>query len=117
MLPCRQPGRAGAALRSAGVARPIRAHRLACRALPWQQTAPDASQQKVPRPNDTFSREDIRRIKEHGPTIDDVTITLPSTTYNKNKNPDDECEPSLARWLHAAARPPPAHLPWLGSMC
>jgi hypothetical protein len=55
--------------------------RLWGKALPWQaESLPEPA--KPPRPNEKFSRDDIRRIKESGPTLEDTQVTL--TTYERD---------------------------------
>ena len=115
MLQHRRPGRAGRPQHRCYAARHIGARRLACGAFPWQRQT-DPSLAKPPRPNERFSRSDIRRIKEQGPTLDDVTITLPNYEYQRDENnatcvlsPSEGCLPAWAAtcctqaWLRAVA--------------
>jgi hypothetical protein len=48
--------------------------RTSCRAFPWQKQT--QQQSGPPRPNERFTKEDVRRIKQRGPTLQDVTVHL-----------------------------------------
>jgi hypothetical protein len=71
--------------------------RPATEALPWQaETLPEP--EKPPRPNAKFNREDIHRIKESGPTLEDTKVTV--TTYEE----DDTIEHNVRCVLAAKSK-------------
>ena len=42
-----------------------------------------------PRPNEKFSVQDLKRIKKHGPTLEDVTIQINVTNIDSEGNPQE----------------------------
>lgn len=60
-----------------------RRHLTAASAFFWQKQQDEGP----PRPNEKFSREDLRRIKGQGPTLDDVTIQIDVTNIDSEGNP------------------------------